>query len=543
MSGKRIDGSSPSELTDEQPFISIKETESSHLFSLLEAMAAAANPVKNLQEELTCSLCLEYFKDPVIITECAHNFCRACITQHCKDPGTDIRCPHCRKSFQQENLISNRQLANMVEIVQHLNGTSEKQGEESKAEKQQVVLKLFQDDQEASEPWAWNPQAGLPRDRSAWENRVKLEISEVSKQIEMAQDAISSSKQASTEMNEYVSQIKGLITEDFCAMKQYLETQERATLMIIEQEQQVAHQKIEETIGQLAAKVNMLTEIKTQLENGLQNNTMEQLRDTSSKREKYIGSPIIINKIMLDAKKISVVTSAVEELKKQLEVLILKKYPAQLPQEPVGLLQERSVCSTSVVSASDNPEPVVSSQFSQWAVNVTFDLQRIHRNLEIRSENKKVIVSRFPPGYEPALKRFCISQVMCSQSFSEGRHYWEVSTKDSGGWAVGVADGNIGRKDQLGRTELSWCVEWSGKNKQLSAWHRNQETRLSEDRPLNVGVFLDLANKHLSFYSLTDKETLLHRFEINILRPVYPAFWLYGLDEEGSLTINHINKD
>uniref|UniRef100_A0A452H033 B30.2/SPRY domain-containing protein n=1 Tax=Gopherus agassizii TaxID=38772 RepID=A0A452H033_9SAUR len=359
----------------------------------------------------------------------------------------------------------------------------------------------------------------------------------------MAQDAISSSKKASTAMNEFVSQIKGLITEDFCAMKQYLETQERATLLIIEQEQQVAHQKIEETIGQLAAKVNMLTEIKTQLENRLQNNTMEQLSDTSSKREKYIGSPIIINKMMLDAKKISVVTSAVEELKKQLEVLILKKYPAQLPQEPVGLLQERSVCSTSLVSASDNPEPIASSQFSQWAVNVTFDLQRIHHNLEITSENKKVIVSRFPSPYDPTPKRFCVSQVMCSQSFSEGRHYWEVSTKDSGGWAVGVADGNIGRKDQLGRTELSWCVEWTGKNKQLSAWHRNQETRLSEDRPLNVGVFLDLANKHLSFYSLTDKETLLHRFEINILHPVYPAFWLYGLDEEGSLTINHINRN
>ncbi|KAM7146314.1 E3 ubiquitin-protein ligase RNF135 [Macrochelys suwanniensis] len=500
-------------------------------------MAAAANPVKNLQEEVTCSLCLEYFKDPIIITKCAHSFCRACITQHCKDPGTDVRCPHCRKSFHQENLISNRQLANMVEIVQRLNRTAEKQGEESEAEKHQEVLKLF------CEARARNSQAGLPPDRRAWENRAKLEISEVSKQIEMAQNAISSSKQASTEMNEYVSQIKGLITEDFCAMKQYLETQEGATLMVIEQEQQVAQRKIEEMIGQLTAKVNMLTEIKTQLENGLQNDAMEQLSDISSKREMYIGSPIIMNKITLDAKKISVVTSAVEELKKQLEMLILKKYPAQLPQEPVALLQERSVCSTSVVSASDNPEPVISSQFSQWAVNVTFDLQRIHRNLEITSENKKVIVSRFPPPYEPTPKRFCISQVMCSQSFSEGRHYWEVSTKDSGGWAVGVADGNISRKDQLGRTELSWCVEWTGKNKQLSAWHRNQETRLSEDRPLKVGVFLDLANKHLSFYSLTDKETLLHSFEISILHPVYPAFWLYGLDEEGSLTINHINRD
>ncbi|EMP40189.1 Arf-GAP with dual PH domain-containing protein 2 [Chelonia mydas] len=347
----------------------------------------------------------------------------------------------------------------------------------------------------------------------------------------------------SATFQDYVSQIKGLITEDFCAMKQYLETQERATLMAIGQEQQVAQQKIEEMIGQLTAKLNMLTEIKTQLQNRLQNNAMEQLSDTSSKREIYIGSPIIMNKITLDAKKISIVTSAVEELKKQLEMLILKKYPAQLPQESVALRQQRSVCSTSVVSAFDNPEPVISSQFSQWAVNVTFDPQRIHRNLEITSENKKVIVSRFPPPYEPTPKRFCFSQVMCSQSFSEGRHYWEVSTKDSGGWAVGVADGNIGRKDQLGRTELSWCVEWTGKNKQLSAWHRNQETQLSEDRPLKVGVFLDLANKHLSFYSLTHKETLLHTFEINILHPVYPAFWLYGLDEEGSLTINHINRD
>ncbi|XP_067403914.1 E3 ubiquitin-protein ligase RNF135 [Emydura macquarii macquarii] len=503
-------------------------------------MAAAANPVKNLHDEVTCSLCLEYFKDPIIITKCAHSFCRACITQYCKELGTDVCCPHCRKSFHQKDLLSNRQLANVVEIIQDLKRTAEKPGEESELEKHQEALKLFHEaDQKASESWDRNSQAGLPPDRIAWETKVKLELSEVSKQIATAQDAIFSSKQDSVEINEYVSQIKGLITEDFCAMKQFLETQERATLMVIEQEQQVAQQKIEAMIGQLTTKVNKLTEIKTQLEKALQDSTVEQLSDASSKREICIGSPEIMTKITLDAEKISVVTSAVEGLKKQLETLILKKYPAQLPQ---GLLQETSVCSTSVLSASGIPEPIISSQFSQWAVNVTFDLQRIHRYLEITSENKKVIVSRFPLPYEPTPKRFCISQVMCSQSFSDGCHYWEVSTKDSNGWAVGVADGNIGKYEQLGRTELSWCVEWTGKNKQLSAWHRNQETRLSEDRPLKVGVFLDLPNKHLSFYSLTDKETLLHRFEINIPRPVYPAFWQYGLDEEGSLTINHINR-
>uniref|UniRef100_A0A8C8RC40 E3 ubiquitin-protein ligase RNF135 n=1 Tax=Pelusios castaneus TaxID=367368 RepID=A0A8C8RC40_9SAUR len=506
-------------------------------------MAAAANSFKDLRDEATCSLCLEYFKDPIIITKCSHIFCRACITKYCKEVGTDVCCPHCRKSFHQEDLLSDRKVANMVEIVQHLKSTAEKQGEMSESEKHKEVLKLFcEKDQGASESWDRSSQAGLPPDRRAWETREKLEINKVSKQIEMTQDAISSSKQDSVEINEYVSQIKGLITEDFCAMKQFLETQERATLMVLEQEQHVAQQKIEEMIDLLATKVKTLTAIKSQLEKGLQNISAEQLSATSSQREICTGSPLTMTKITLDAKKINVVTSAVEELKKQMETLILEKYPAQLPQ---GLLQEASgeeMCSASVASACDIPQPISSSRFSQWAVDVTFDHQRIHRNLEITSENKKVIISPFPLSYEPTPKRFCISQVMCSQSFSDGCHYWEVSTKDSSGWAVGVADGNIGRNELLGRSELSWCVEWNSKTKQLSAWHGSQETRLSEDRPLMVGVFLDLPNKLLSFYSLTEKETLLHRFEINILHPVYPAFWLYGLDKEGSLTINPTNR-
>uniref|UniRef100_A0A8C4Y6N4 RING-type domain-containing protein n=1 Tax=Gopherus evgoodei TaxID=1825980 RepID=A0A8C4Y6N4_9SAUR len=40
---------------------------------------AAANPAKTLQDEVTCPICLEYFKDPVSL-DCDHSFCRACIT-------------------------------------------------------------------------------------------------------------------------------------------------------------------------------------------------------------------------------------------------------------------------------------------------------------------------------------------------------------------------------------------------------------------------------------------------------------------------------
>lgn len=38
----------------------------------------AVELARRLQEEATCSICLDYFIDPVM-TSCGHNFCRECI--------------------------------------------------------------------------------------------------------------------------------------------------------------------------------------------------------------------------------------------------------------------------------------------------------------------------------------------------------------------------------------------------------------------------------------------------------------------------------
>lgn len=64
---------------------------------------------------------------------------------------------------------------------------------------------------------------------------------------------------------DYASQIKSQITEDFCCMKEYVERQERNTLMFIEQEEKAAQEKIEESIHQLCGEVNKLTDIKAQI--------------------------------------------------------------------------------------------------------------------------------------------------------------------------------------------------------------------------------------------------------------------------------------
>ncbi|KAM7089302.1 E3 ubiquitin-protein ligase RNF135 isoform 1-T1 [Ciconia maguari] len=459
--------------------------------------------------DLSCTCCLQYFTDPVWLTGCSHSFCRPCIIQYCKGRQR-ASCPLCRADFELKDLRPNRELAALVNLVL----------QEVKEEELET-----QGEPKPSGTVACN-------DRSSAERRPgekEEDIWDISKQLEITAETIDLLRKDLSKAKEYASQIKSQITEDFCCMKEYVERQERNTLRFIEQEQKAAQQKTEETIHQLCVEVNELLDINAQTSN-------------LPERHRYKGSPSAMNKIMLD-EKLNIVKSAVEDLKRKLEILLLEKYAQQFPPvQPPDLYQETNVCSLSPESAAENPEPMTSSQFSQWADDVTFDLTRVYERLAITAQKRKVMVSSYLTGYEPSPNRFCISQVMCSQSFSTGCHYWEVITKDSDGWAVGVAHEMIGKRDKLGRTEHSWCVEWLGPKKQLSAWHRDQETLLHKDKPLKVGVFLELQKKTVSFYSITDKEMLLHTFEINTSNPLYPAFWLYSLERNGSLTISHTNR-
>ncbi|XP_078497914.1 E3 ubiquitin-protein ligase TRIM39-like [Lissotriton helveticus] len=104
-------------------------------------MAAAAQ-LGNLQVEATCSICLEYFTDPVSI-ECGHNFCRSCITQSWGGRDENFPCPQCREISSGKNLRPNRQLGNMVEMVKQPHLPPVKPQGENLCEKHDEKLRLF----------------------------------------------------------------------------------------------------------------------------------------------------------------------------------------------------------------------------------------------------------------------------------------------------------------------------------------------------------------------------------------------------------------
>lgn len=71
-----------------------------------------------LAEELSCSICLEPFKEPVT-TPCGHNFCRLCLDGTWAVQGPPFLCPQCRAVYQtRPQLHKNTVLCAVVEQFQ-----------------------------------------------------------------------------------------------------------------------------------------------------------------------------------------------------------------------------------------------------------------------------------------------------------------------------------------------------------------------------------------------------------------------------------------
>ncbi|XP_004399672.1 PREDICTED: E3 ubiquitin-protein ligase RNF135 [Odobenus rosmarus divergens] len=229
-----------------------------------------------------------------------------------------------------------------------------------------------------------------------------------------------------------------------------------------------------------------------------------------------------------------------EEIQKKLQENFTWKEAFE--EQPQAEVQEAPHSSSCPLPDQSHPAPKSASRFARfarWAISPTFDLRSHSCSLEVSKDGRAVTVSRHPQTHLGGHERFVTCQALCSQAFSSGQQYWEVDTQHCSHWAVGVASWGMKRTQILGRTRDSYCVEWKGTS-QLSAWHMVKETVLGSDRPKVVGIWLDLQEGNLAFYSVADQEMLLYECRVSASSPLHPAFWLYGLNPGNSLTIRPV---
>ncbi|NXL78186.1 FSD1L protein, partial [Leptocoma aspasia] len=122
--------------------------------------------------------------------------------------------------------------------------------------------------------------------------------------------------------------------------------------------------------------------------------------------------------------------------------------------------------------------------------------------------------------------------VLGDTAIESGQHYWEVrAQKDCKSYSVGVTYRNLGKFDQLGKTNSSWCIHVNNwLQTTFSAKHNNKAKTLDIPVPDRIGVYCDFDGGQLSFYNASSK-ALVHTFRTKFTQPLLPGFmiWCGGL--------------
>lgn len=73
--------------------------------------------IDQLEDQLLCPVCLEVFKEPLML-QCGHSYCKACLVALSGDLEGQFLCPVCRKAVDCSSSPPNVSLARVVEALQ-----------------------------------------------------------------------------------------------------------------------------------------------------------------------------------------------------------------------------------------------------------------------------------------------------------------------------------------------------------------------------------------------------------------------------------------
>ncbi|CAM5158361.1 unnamed protein product [Eretmochelys imbricata] len=427
---------------------------------------ATDNPVESLQEEAACPICLEYFKDPVII-DCGHNFCRACIAQCWEGSNTDTSCPQCRETVQQGNLRPNRQLANVLEIAKRLSLQAAKgAGGERVCGEHQETLKLFCEEDQTSVcvvchlSRTHRAHTVVPIEEAAQEYKVKLQgaLGPLRKELQEVLALMSKEKKKTTEWQGKVKNKREMVSGEFNKLHTLLKEEEQLLLQSLEEEERETLQRLQENVTKLSRQSSSLQQLITELEEKCQQPVAELLKDVKS------------------------TLSRSENMK----------------------LQEPEAVSTDLKNvykiSLDMREAL-----ERFRVDVTLDPDTAHPYLVLSEDQKRVRHGDTRQDLPDKPERFdTFPEVLGAEGFAGGRRYWEVGVGDKTRWTLGVCRESVSRKGES---------SFSPGNGFWVVWLRDGEfTALTSPstplpvsvRPGRVGIFLDYEAGEVSFYNVTD---------------------------------------
>ncbi|KAM3846938.1 zinc finger protein RFP-like [Vipera latastei] len=467
-------------------------------------MAAAAS-LQDFLEEATCSICLEYFQDPVLIPECGHNFCRGCLTRSWGTSESEASCPQCRQTFGPRNVLPNRQLARLVEVARRCEGPLGEEGG-NVCPKHREPLKLFCKDHETlicvvcDRSKEHRGHSVIPAEEAFQEYQIK--VGDCLKARKEDKEEIATYKtdteQRVQEMLDLIKKERKNIVAEFRELQLWLEGQEKLLLARMEETEKEIMAIKEKGLAKHMEELCSLDDLIQEIEEKHQQPASKLLQDIGNILKKY-------------------------------QVKEAYENPMDLLVDPMWTIWDYSDITVLLKSVMKKFKDTLESGLQLQEVNVILDPDTAHPgHLDISEDHKSIKgVKPVKPIYPAAnRKRFEHNPyVLGCQSFSTGRHSWEVIVGDVGGWGVGVANKplNVTNLDLETRHWQIGLWEWKYRIFSPSV---HSELVLTE-KPTRIRISLHCEGGQVNFFDARTA-ALLHTFsDISLVgETLLPCFFL-----------------
>ncbi|KAM9349522.1 tripartite motif-containing protein 16-like [Symphorus nematophorus] len=541
------------------------------------------------RESFSCSICLDLLKDPVTIP-CGHSYCMNCIKTHWDEEEEKkiYSCPQCRQTFTPRPvLMKNTMLAVLVEQLKktglqaapadhcyagpedvacdvctgrklkalksclvclvsycekHLQPhydiapfKKHKLVEPSKKLHENIcshhdeVMKMFcrTDQQCICYLCSVDEHKGYDTASAAAERTERQRELEVSRQniqqriqdrekdvklLQQEVEAFSRSADKAVEDSEKIfTELIHLIQKRSSDVKQQVRSQQETEVSGVKELQE----KLEQEITELKRKDAELKQLSHTEDH---NQFLHNYPSLSALSEPTDSSSINIRPLRY----FEDVTAAVSELRDKLQDVLREKWTN------VSL----TVTEVDVLLSQQQQEPKTRADFLKYSCEITLDPNTAHKYLLLSEWNRKTTAVRQQQSYSDHPDRFIESwQVLSTESLT-GRCYWEVEWRGEGVY-VAVAYKNISRagiwkESSFGHNDKSWALDCDKNSYKFR--YNSVQTPVSGPLSSRVGVYLDHSAGILSFYSVSETMSLLHRVQTTFTQPLYAGVRLYYYD-------------
>ncbi|XP_059197117.1 tripartite motif-containing protein 16-like [Centropristis striata] len=533
------------------------------------------------QETISCSICLDLLKDPVTIP-CGHSYCMDCIKTHFdgEDQKPIYSCPQCRKDFAlRPVLLKSTMLAELVEELkktglqaapaahcyagpedvacdfcsgrklkafksclqclasyceEHLQPHYEspifkkhklvepsKKLQENICSRHDEVMKMFcRTDRQSicylcsMEEHKAHDTVSAAAERS--ERQKELEVSRLNiqqriqgreKDVKLLQqelEAINHSADKAVEDSEKMfTEMIRLMEKRNSEVKQQVRSQQESEVRGVKE----VEEKLQQEIRELKRKDAELKKLSHTEDHNQFLHSYPSLSALNTSTSSIQIRP---------RRRFDHVTAVVSRVRDKLQDVLRDKWT--------------DVSLTEVDVLLPTAEPKTRAEFLQYSCEITLDPNTAHKQLLISKENRKVTFTSQQPTYSHHPDRFTGYKQVLSRESLTGRCYWEVE-RNRRGVFIAVSYKNISRVGRsedcrFGSNNKSWSLDCSTEG--YTFWFNKVQTAVSGPQSSRIGVYLDHSAGILSFYSISETMTLLHRVQTTFTQPLYAGVRPYG---------------